>query len=72
MVSTRVFGLSGTDSEYPSKSMSVMVPLADLINHEDSDEKQSAIWDFNAEKRQFEMSAVRNIKAGEEIFTTYG
>ena len=48
---------------------SVMVPLADMINHNDP---HHASWDFDDSRQLFCFTAVNEIKRGQEMTISYG
>lgn len=64
LVGSRSFGVkvNGTFTN-------VMVPLADMLNH---NRPPDAIWTYDDSIQGFKMTAARNIKKGQEIFDSYG
>jgi histone-lysine N-methyltransferase SETD3 len=63
---TRVFG-----AVVNGKKTSLLVPLADMMNHADPLE-QDASWAYSHVQKKFVMTCARPLSAGQQIFTSYG
>ena len=66
MAISRNFGLK----EYKdSKSVRMMVPLADMLN---TGWEHNTRWSFSSSRDGFVIDALRDIAAGEQLLDTYG
>ena len=64
LISSRIFGITINDTKTDA-----LAPFADLLNHKRPRQTQ---WYYDDNLESFVIQAIDNIKAGEEIFDSYG
>lgn len=64
-VGSRLYGIT-----YKGEEIEAMVPLADMMNHDDS--KYHGYWTYNEEKESFTIEALSPVKKGKMVLISYG